>query len=342
MTAMRLAGAKIVRTICGFARQPDRHLVCGLRALAQRLEDAGYQVQTQRVCAPLAVRELDQAFDDPALYLSVGALDRAHARAQLDHFLEARSVAFNLEILDQVEPSDVDLLFRIIRERPAKTFSFAYTFCNPTSSPFFPSAKYAQDGFAIGLQPTDLAQGCESIEMWLAKLEMVWHEIVDLCGGEGGFLGIDSSIAPLYSDQSSLVDLMRRTQGSFERSLTRDVYLRITKFIKGRNPKPVGLCGIMFPCLEDFSLAEEYAEGRFSIERNVYLSLHSGLGIDTYPIGVDESPERVAEILSLLLALAKKYRKPLSARFVSDGHARIGERTSFGNPFLKDVVVKAL
>ena len=28
-------------------------------------------------------------------------------------------------------------------------------------------------------------------------------------------------------------------------------------------------------------IAEEYEKGNFSIERNVYLSLHSGLGIDT-------------------------------------------------------------
>jgi hypothetical protein len=64
--------------------------------------------------------------------------------------------------------------------------------------------------------------------------------------------------------------------------------------------------------------------------------------VDTYPIGTDEKPERVIEILSLLQNLSNKYRKPLSARFVSDGIARIGQKTNFQNPFLKDVVVRAL
>ncbi len=98
----------------------------------------------------------------------------------------------------------------------------------------------------------------------------------------------------------------------------------------------------MFPCLEDFELAEEYDQGNFSIERNVYLSLHSGVGIDTYPIGIDESPARVFEILVLLREFSEKYGKPLSARFVSDGKARLGERTDFRNPYLKDVIVRPL
>ena len=98
----------------------------------------------------------------------------------------------------------------------------------------------------------------------------------------------------------------------------------------------------MFPCLEDFELASEYEKGNFPIERNIFLSLHSGLGIDTYPIGIDESKDRVLEILSLLQGLSNKYKKPLSARFVSDGKARIGEKTDFKNQYLKDVVIRRL
>ena len=98
----------------------------------------------------------------------------------------------------------------------------------------------------------------------------------------------------------------------------------------------------MLPCLEDFELAEEYRQGNFTIERNIYLSLHSGLGIDTYPIGIDEAPERVFEILCLLQGLSQKYNKPLSARFVSDGRAKIGDMTDFKNQYLKDVVVRSL
>jgi uncharacterized protein (UPF0210 family) len=98
----------------------------------------------------------------------------------------------------------------------------------------------------------------------------------------------------------------------------------------------------MFPCLEDFELALEYEQGDFSIERNLFLSLHSGLGIDTYPIGIDESPEKVLNVLKLTQALSNKYKKPLSIRFVSDGKAKIGDRTDFKNQYLKDVKVKAI
>lgn len=97
----------------------------------------------------------------------------------------------------------------------------------------------------------------------------------------------------------------------------------------------MGLCGLMLPALEDFELAKEYEKGNFSIERNIYLSLHSGLGIDTYPIGVDEKPEKMVEILKLLQSLSNKFNKPLSARFVSDGKAKIGERTNFKNQYCK-------
>jgi uncharacterized protein (UPF0210 family) len=96
----------------------------------------------------------------------------------------------------------------------------------------------------------------------------------------------------------------------------------------------------MFPCLEDFVLAEAYEKGEFNIERNIFLSLHSGTGIDTWPIGIDEDPKRIQQILNLLLALAQKYSKPLSARFISDGKARIGEKSDFRNPYLKDVVIR--
>jgi uncharacterized protein (UPF0210 family) len=128
----------------------------------------------------------------------------------------------------------------------------------------------------------------------------------------------------------------------FPFTTTTDFYLRITKFLKTQNPKPIGLCGIMFPCVEDFSLAEQYEENDFLIERNVFLSLHSGLGIDVYPIGINEDKERVLEILSLLKGLAEKYDKPLAARFVSDGKAKSGQKTDFKNPYLKDVVINPL
>ncbi|MCP4687568.1 MAG: DUF711 family protein, partial [Desulfobacterales bacterium] len=300
-------------------------------------------VQTRRVCfAGSNVAAADAWTDDASIYLSAGSLDGKNARAQLDRFLSAGNVAFNLDGTRGVEPGDVDVLFEIIQKAPAKTFSFAYTFNNPPSSPFFPSAAFQREGFAIGLQATNLAVGCDGLDEWLNRMKWVWTDLMEHLGDDPGFLGIDSSVAPLFEGGSSLVNFIRRLHGAFTSAVTTDVFLKITRFIKSRNPRPAGLCGLMFPCLEDFELAEEYEAGNFTMERNIFLALHSGLGVDTYPIGVDESRDRVLEILNLLRGLSAKYDKPLSARFISDGKAGIGQKTAFGNPYLKDVVIRRL
>lgn len=308
------------------------------------MESKGFVIQTKRICGSgKSVKELDQIFNDPALYLSVGTLDLKTAQAELTNFYNAANMAFNVEIKDTPISLDyVSLLFDIIKKSPSKTFNFTFVFNNKPSSPYFPSASYLKDGFAIGLQPTDLSAGCQTLEEWLKKMKTVWLEIAELFKADKNFLGIDSSIAPLFTKQGSLINFIKSLGMDFSRSVTTDTYLKITNFIKSQNPKPIGLFGLMFPCLEDFELAKEYEQGNFSIERNLFLSLHSGLGIDTYPIDIDEKPKRVLEILNLTKRLSDKYQKPLSARFVSDGKAKIGQKTNFQNQYLKDVVIKKL
>jgi hypothetical protein len=86
----------------------------------------------------------------------------------------------------------------------------------------------------------------------------------------------------------------------------------------------------------------EYEAGEFGIERNLFLSMHCGFGIDTYPIGIDEPAERILSVLEIVRGLALRYGKPLVARFVSDGVAAVGELTNFENPCLRDVIVRPL
>ena len=334
---------KVIRSICYFADVLDVEIWERITEIANQLEAHDYTIQTKRICSDRgSIKTIDSTFEGYPLYLSVGALDRESTNNQLDDFLQARDISFNLDLSEDVQPEDADLLFKIVGQQPDKTFSFAYTFNNEASSPYFPSASYRQNGFSIGLQPTGLSEGCETVNEWLGEMKSVWNEVCSILDGEPDFLGIDSSVAPLFRGKSSLVNFIRRFYSSFSKSVTSDIYSRIASFIKDENPKPVGLCGIMFPCLEDFELAEEYEKGKFSIERNLFLSLHCGLGIDTYPVGIDEYPNRVFEILCLLQGLSQKHNKPLSARFVSDGKAKIGERTNLENQFLKDVVVRQL
>ena len=335
---------KIIRAVCLFSDRASEAATSTLERLSLALSSRGFTVQTQRLCSPdiPGVFSLDQGTDKPILF-SIGTLDLGTAHAILPKFLAAKHIDFNVDLTSEdIGAAHTALLTNIIQKNAAKTFSFTYTFNNAPSTPYFPSANYERNGFAVGLQPTDLSEGCNTIEEWLDRMRAVWFEIDTICLLEEGFLGIDTSIAPLFAGRGSFIDFIRRTGRDFSKSVTTDVYMKISRFINEKYPKKVGLCGLMFACLEDFELAAEYEQGNFPIERNAFLSLHSGLGVDSYPIGVDELSERIAEVLTLCQGLSNKYKKPLSARFVSDGKAKIGQLTHFGIPYLKNVVIRPL
>lgn len=334
---------KVIRTICYFTPQPSSATAEKLSRIGNLLSERDYTIQTKRICVAnnVAIKELREVIKNESILLSVGSLDFQEATNQLKDFLFCKNVFLNLDLTaSSITKKQVNILFEIINKNPEKTFQFTYVFNNNPSSPYFPSATYKEDGFSIGLQPTDLSEKCNSVEEWLREMEQVWNEVYSILKNEKDFLGIDSSSAPLFEGKSSLVHFLKRIGYDFSSSILSDIYLQISKFLKEKNPKPVGLCGLMFPCLEDSGLAQEYERGNFSLERNIFLSLHSGLGIDTYPIGIDEKPEKVLNILKLVQGLSNKYKKPLSIRFVSDGKAKIGEKTNFKNQYLKDVVVR--
>jgi len=334
---------KIVRSICYFSDEIDPGLFERLHKLTYQLEQNGYEIQTKRVCfTGMSIKDVDGAIDDDDLFVCVGSLKSSQAQAQLDDFINGGNNHFNLDITSDVTLEDVQLLFDIIKGNAGKTFNFTYSMNVPACSPFFPSANFERVGFSIGLQSTDLSIGCETVEEWLDNMVTVWNELMDLFSDEPDFIGVDSSIAPLGHGDSSFVDIIERLYAPFPQAVTSDVFTRISSFIKVKNPEPVGLCGLMFPCLEDAGLARYYEQGGFSLERNLFLSLHCGLGIDTYPIGIDEKPERVLEVLQLVRALSNRYHKPLAARFISDGTAKIGDPTILRNKYLEDVTVRAL
>lgn len=335
---------EIVRSLCYFANKPDQHTDNKVNDLAKKVTEQGFELQTRRICSPFEnPKVLEERISDKTILLAIGQLPWQQALHYLPDFYETETVSFNTDLTaESISINHTEILFNLIKNSPGRTFNFAYVFNNANSSPYFPSANYEQDGFSIGLQPTDLAESCTTLDQWFERMSASWGKIMDMFGDQPGFLGIDSSIAPIFSGKGSLVNFVKRLGFSFDQSATTDVYLQMTEFIKKHNPKPIGLCGLMMPCLEDFELADEYEQGNFSIERNIFLSLHSGLGIDTYPIGVDEDQQRVVQILQLVQGLSNKYKKPLSVRFISDGKAKIGDKTDFQNEYLKDVVIRKL
>lgn len=335
---------KIIRTICLFTDKVTAQDIEKLEKVSQVLEKNNFSIQTKRICLNDYQTQIsDKELSDKGILLGLGEQTFEILKENFADFLKSENKAINFDLTNEnITTEHADILFKIIENKPDNTFRFTYGFNLPVSSPYFPSAKFGQKGFSVGLQPTDLAVNCKSVAEWLEKMKVVWEEIDLLLKSIDGYLGIDSSIAPLFQDLSSLINFVKRLGLDFSHSTTTDIYTTISKFIKENNPKPVGLCGLMFPCLEDFELAEEYEKGNFNIERNIFLSLHSGLGIDTYPIAVNQNKERVIEILKLVQQLSNKYKKPLSARFVSDGKAKIGEKTDFKNQYLKDVIIREL
>lgn len=336
---------KIIRTICYFTKFPTTELTNLLNSLEDEYVRHGYSVQTKRICSPHIEKiiTLDQAHPGGDYLFGVGSLSRPFLSEKLTDMLNTHHVSFSLDLTSQeINSSDVDLLLEIIRIKPEKSFNFAYVFNNPHSSPFFPSANYYQNGFTIGLQPVNLFEDCSTLDEWFYVLKDVWIELSGLSETNPEFLGIDSSVAPYNDPAGSLINFINKIGFSFSRAVVTDIFLKISKFIREENPKPAGLCGLMFPALEDLILTREYENGNFTVERNVYLSLHSGLGIDTYPIGIDESPDSVLEILRLVQGLSNKYKKPLSVRFVSDGKTAVGQKTDFRNRYLTDTVIRPL
>jgi hypothetical protein len=335
---------KIIRTICVFSDTASSNEIALLNSISETLQQHNFTIQTKRICLPRYHPDLDDALlREHNIMVGFGSHSRREFSQILPQFLSAHQRRLTLDLTNgEITSEDIEPLFTMMKHKPEATFGFAFGYNLPVSTPFFPSASFGQRGFSVGLQATDLSAECQTLDEWFVSMKATWDELDTLLRPFNEYIGIDSSIAPLYAGEGSLVHFVRRLGYTFSHSATTDVYSRMTSFIKTHNPRPVGLCGLMFPCLEDFLLADEYEQGHFPIERNLFLSLHCGLGIDTYPIGIDESPERVLEIARLVQQLSNRFKKPLSIRFVSDGKAAIGQRSHFANPILRDVVIRPL
>lgn len=335
---------KIVRSVCLFTDTVNIDYTGKVKEIVAILEGRGYQVQTKRIGTNIDdLLMLEDSIDHYVDKISIGKKQLKFVKKNLKNFHNTNRISLCLDFDDEEITIDhVEILFDIITNSPTNTFNFSYGFNIPNSSPFFNCTNYETNGFSIGLQTPNLSKEITSLEAWLSLNKDCWNELEDVCKEYDDFLGIDSSVAPLFDKDGSIVNFIKRLGYDFSSSVTTDVYTRITRFIKEQNPKPVGMNGLMFPALEDFELADEYQEGKFSIERNIFLSLHSGLGVDTYPIGINEDPLRVVEILKLVQALSSKYNKHLAVRFVSDGKTKIGGKSDFKNQYLKDVVIRAV
>src|SRR5690606_28108554 len=133
-------------------------------------------VQTIRIATNNADFEsLRAALGDEEIRISLGSLSLEQVQNLLNRYHESHNVNFNIELADtEVTPEHVDVLVEIIRNNPTNTFNFTYLF-NGVPTPYFPSAMYQENGFAIGLQPTDLAENCDSLDGWFKIMKETWE-----------------------------------------------------------------------------------------------------------------------------------------------------------------------
>lgn len=114
----------------------------------------GFEIQTKRVCSPdvRKILEMDKQYANESYIFGLGSLEREKVLKIIPELGKTIDTSFNYNLTRQdISLIDVNVLFRIIKRIPSKTFSFAYTFNVPASSPFFPSGTYGKEGFAIGL-----------------------------------------------------------------------------------------------------------------------------------------------------------------------------------------------
>jgi uncharacterized protein (UPF0210 family) len=242
------------------------------------------------------------------------------------------------------------------RGGPDANFRFAALACAEPGGPFFPQAFAAKGPWTVtvGLQSAGVVrQAIEEVavragvvpprldeirQAVTTALETHARPIVelvrDLASDAGlAFGGIDLSPAPM--GEESIADAIEAAKlGRFGAPGTLAVATALTSGIQGTALPTCGYSGLMLPVLEDRTIGLRCADESINIQMLLTYSVVCGTGLDTVPIPGGTPPERVAALLLDVATLARRLRKPLSARlFLVPGGAP-GDMTAFVSPYL--------
>jgi len=212
-------------------------------------------------------------------------------------------------------------------------------------SPFFPAAYHAgaEPAFALATEAADLAVNAFKQAF---SLDEARRKLVDSIQENGRkltaiskliekhthvrFSGIDFSLAPFPSPELSLGTAMQHLGVPVlgkHGSLAAAAILADT-IDQAMFPR-VGFSGLMFPVLEDGTLAEHVAENTLGLSDLLLYSTVCGTGLDTIPLPGDTSPDQLTAVLLDLAALATRLNKPLTARLMPIPGKKAGDPTSF-------------
>ena len=342
-------------------------------AAKQRLEDAGFEVQTTRIATNSFEEYVDASNSASAMaaFRSLDGVLVSHGAGNLFNAGPARSaegVALIPEFIKLgprisasgvVTPFETERAQQVARailriaaetERGEGNFQFCAAFNVPPGIPFFPAAYHEGEApsFALGCETSELLAAAlppANGDLALAKRRLIqtfteqMRPLEDLAheiSAEHGIAygGIDASVAPNPSATPLTSSFESLGLGRFGDSGTLAACALVTSALKELELKITGYSGLMLPPLEDAGLAARANEGTYSIHDLLAYSAVCGLGLDTVPIPGHVEPAKLASLLLDASALAYRLQKPLTCRLFPVPGKRAGELTEFQNPYL--------
>jgi uncharacterized protein len=235
-------------------------------------------------------------------------------------------------------------------------FNFAALAMVPPGTPFFPAAYTAGSGheFAIGLQSADVVAAAlatthdpavaeqaivDKLGIHAKNIEETGREIAQQTGWK--YSGIDLSPAPLKRE--SIGAAIEAFNGAWLGSSgTLSTAALITRAIKSIQVQQAGYSGLMLPIMEDSVIARRWSEGSLTIDSLLSYSAVCGTGLDVVPLPGRVSHDQLVRIIGDVASLAVKWHKPLSARLLPIAGKDAGDRTSYDNPRLVNVMIRPL
>jgi uncharacterized protein (UPF0210 family) len=212
-------------------------------------------------------------------------------------------------------------------------------------SPFFPASYHDGQGaaFAVATESADLAVDSFARATTVAQarqqlrraVEDAGERIEALChilAAEYGFRfgGIDFSLAPYPETARSIGHAVEQLGiDAFGSSGTLFATALITRVLREARYTRCGFSGVMYPVLEDLTMARRSAESLYGLDSLLLYSAVCGTGLDTVPLPGDVSVSELASILLDVSTLAVVADKPLTARLMPIPGKRAGEMTEF-------------
>lgn len=337
--------------------------------------EAGYRVQSTRLATtpfpdwlphPAQVTALADWCQGVGIgYLTLGPVrlddDAAYLDQLPDIFSAHETVFASAEVADTTGRIDIErvgqvaaLVKQLATLRPdgfANLYFAAAANC-PPGSPFFPVAYHGGEEtcFALAVEAADLAvSACrtaaslaeaqvnlvEAIERESAGLARVAEALADR--HELAFGGIDFTLASFPQEARSLgtaLEALGVPAVGGHGSLFAAAFL--AECVDRANFFRCGFSGLIFPVLEDVTLARRAAEGLLTINDLLLYSAVCGAGLDTVPLPEDVGVEELSGILLDLAALAVRLDKALTARLMPLPGLAAGDAVAFDYPYFAD------